>query len=283
MIIPPLPTPFDRAGRPDWGAYAELMAGLAPNVDGFLVFGSNGEAPLLTPAERREGLARLDPPKPFLVGVGDESLPQALEHQRAARDAGALAGLAYLPRFFHGLLDEGAAVDYFAGLAEVHPVWIYHVPQLTRTDLPLPWVAEIARLPGVEGIKDSSGEVSRIAYYRARGLGLRVFTGSAVVLLASLVHGAEGGILAAANLAPRTLGRLVRAFREGRLDEALALSERVDPLARLLGAGGPVLLKQALRHLGCPAGLPRPPLPQESPLWPELRSRLEDLGEHPCG
>ena len=275
MILPALPTPMDASGRPDWGAYQEVMDRLSPLVDGFLLFGSNGEAPLLAPDERREGLRRLRPPKPFLVGVGDESTALALSHQEAARDAGALAGLAYLPRFFHGLLDEAAALGYFEALARVHPLFLYHVPSLTRTELPLAWVKRAAEIPGVVGIKDSSGEVGRIAYYEAEGLGLRVFVGSGVVFLASLCAGAEGGILAAANLVPGLLRRIEEAYRAGRVEEARALQRRLDPVARLLGRGGVVLLKQAMRHRGLPVGRPRHPLPEASPLLPELLEKLE--------
>jgi len=278
VILPPVPTPFDRRGRPDWGALQAILDRLAPLVDGFLVFGSNGEAPLLTPEERRAGFAAIRVPGFFLAGVGDESLPQARGHLEAARDAGAAAALAFPPRFFAGLLDEAAYVRYFQGLAEGGlPVWLYHVPQLTRVPLPLSVVEALARLPGIEGIKDSSGEVARFAFYDARGLGLRVYSGSAVVFLPALLFGAEGGVLAVANLVPRLASGILEAFRQGRVEEARRLQNRLDPLARLLGQGGPVLLKQAMRHLGFPAGYPRPPYPEESPLWQDFKPLLLEL------
>ena len=275
MIYPALPTPFDAAGRPDWGAYQETMDRLAGQVDGFLIFGSNGEAPLLFPEEREEGLSRLKPPKRFLVGVGDESLTQARRHQEAARHAGAEAGLAYLPRFFFAQLDEAAALRYFEGLAELHPVWIYHVPSLTRTELPLAWVERIAAIPGVVGVKDSSGEMARIVAYDAAGIGLPVFTGSAAIFAPALIHGAQGGVLAAANLVPGLLKEIEAAVASGRLEKARRLQNRLWPLARLLSRGGVTLLKQAMRSLGIPAGFPRPPLPAESPLFKELSPLLE--------
>lgn len=280
MIIPPVPTPFDRQGRPDWTALQALLERLSPYVDGFLIFGSNGEAPLLFPEERRRGLGELEPPKPFLVGVGDESLPQARVHLLAAKEAGAFAALAFPPRFFSGLLDLNALVRYYLGLTEAGlPVWLYHVPQLTKVDLPLHAVARLAQIPGLEGIKDSSGEVSRFAYYQAQRLPLRVYSGNATVFLAGLVHGVEGGILAVANIVPHLARALLEAFREGDLARAQALQNRLDALSRLLGRGGPVLLKQAMRHLGLPAGYPRPPYAAESPLWDRFEPLLEALAE----
>jgi len=94
-----------------------------------------------------------------------------------------------------------------------------------------------------------------------------------------LALGAEGGILAAANLAPRAYKALLTHFQEGRLAEAQALQRRLYPLGDLLSRGGVPLLKQALRHLGLPAGYPRPPYPQESPLFGELLPVLDSLRE----
>lgn len=68
-------------------------------------------------------------------------------------------------------------------------------------------------------------------------------------------------------------------FRQGRLAEAQALQKKLFPLGDLLAKGGVPLLKQALRHLGLPAGYPRPPYPAESPLWERFRPVLERLKE----
>ena len=133
--------------------------------------------------------------------------------------------------------------------------------------------------PNVLGIKDSSGDLSRIAFYQARLREFRVYTGHAPTFLGALALGAEGGILAAANLAPRAYRALLDHFREGRLAEAQELQKKLFPLGDLLAKGGVPLLKQALRHLGLPAGYPRPPYPAESPLWERFLPVLEGLKE----
>lgn len=91
--------------------------------------------------------------------------------------------------------------------------------------------------------------------------------------------GGGRGILAAANLAPRAYRALLDHFREGRLAEAQELQKKLFPLGDLLAKGGVPLLKQALRHLGLPAGYPRPPYPAESPLWERFLPVLEGLKE----
>lgn len=278
MILPPIPTPFDREGRLDEEAFRELAQALEPLADGLLVYGSNGEGVHLTPEERARGLRALRPKKPFLVGLMEETLPQAEGALLEAKAAGAMALLATPPRYYHGSLGEGL-LRYYEALAERAPLFLYHVPQNTRVDLPLEAVEALAPHPNVLGIKDSSGDLSRLAFYQARLREFRVYTGHAPTFLGALALGAEGGILAAANLAPRAYRALLDHFRGGRLAEAQALQKKLFPLGDLLAKGGVPLLKQALRHLGLPAGYPRPPYPAESPLWERFLPVLEGLKE----
>jgi len=278
MILPPIPTPFDREGRLDEEAFRELAQALEPLVDGLLVYGSNGEGVHLTPEERARGLRALRPRKSFLVGLMEETLPQAEGALLEAKAAGAMALLATPPRYYHGSLGAGL-LRYYEALAEKMPLFLYHVPQNTKVDLPLEAVEALAPHPNVLGIKDSSGDLSRIAFYQARLQEFRVYTGHAPTFLGALALGAEGGILAAANLAPRAYRALLDHFREGRLAEAQELQKKLFPLGDLLAKGGVPLLKQALRHLGLPAGYPRPPYPAESPLWERFLPVLEGLKE----
>ncbi|WP_243027304.1 dihydrodipicolinate synthase family protein [Thermus albus] len=278
MILPPIPTPFDREGRLDAEAFRPLAEALEPLVDGFLIYGSNGEGVHLTPEERARGLRALKPRKPFLVGLMEETLPQAERALLEAQEAGAMALLATPPRYYHASLGQGL-VAYYQALAERMPVFLYHVPQNTKVDLPLAAVESLAQHPRILGIKDSSGDLSRLAFYQAHLRDFRVFTGHAPTFLGALALGAEGGILAAANLAPRAYRALVEAFRSGQLAKAQALQKGLFPLGNLLSQGGVPLLKQALRHLGLPAGYPRPPYPTESPLWPRFLPVLDRLKE----
>ncbi|MHC4608332.1 MAG: dihydrodipicolinate synthase family protein [Planctomycetota bacterium] len=279
MLVAPIPTPFTKSGDPDWKGMNELVAALAEHVDGFVLFGSTGEAVHLDRGERAEGIKKVRSKKPLWIGVGDESLRLTLKHAQAARDAGARAVLATSPRYYAGALGHEALVKYYAELADAVPmeVWIYHMPKLTKIELPVGVVRDAAAHPNIRGIKDSSGEMPRLAYYASQGLDLQVFTGHAATLLAALELGAHGAILAAAVLAPKAYRALMDAHREGRADEARSLQARLEPLGRVLGRGGFILLKQALRALDLPAGVPRAPYPAESPAWSELEPILDGL------
>ena len=275
MIVPALVTAVDRQGRADPGATQALVDRLAPHVDGFLVWGSTGEAVAFAPDEREALLAGLKLPGKVWVGVGDESLPLARRHAEAAALHGADVLLAMPPRFYERALDATSFHAYFEGLAEVGEVWMYHVPVFTKAAFPVEVVVELARHPRITGIKDSSGEMARLEHYRRFAPGLRVFTGSGTTLPAAVASGAAGAILAVANLAPRLYAEVFRQASAGRADPALA--GLAYELAARAARGGIPLLKQSLRHLGLPVGYPRAPLPGASSEWPRMRPLLERL------
>jgi len=278
LIVPALITPMDRAGKPDPGALQEIINRLEPAVDGFLVLGSTGEAVTLAPEERRQLLSGLKVKKPFWVGVGDESLPLARMHAEAAREVGADYLLAMPPRFYDRAMNREAFLTYFQGLTELGEVWLYHVPIFTKAEFPLEYVRELAQHPKITGMKDSSGDMSRLIYYHAHVPNFTVFSGNGLNLAAAVASGAKGAILAVGNLAPRLFAAVMEQQRN-RANVDRELAALAYDTAVLFGKGGAVLIKQALRQLGLPAGYPRPPLPPESALWPQAERLLDRLAE----
>ncbi|MBF6593210.1 MAG: dihydrodipicolinate synthase family protein [Thermaceae bacterium] len=278
MIIPPLPTPFDSQGQLDVPAFRELAQAVEPHVDGILFYGSNGEGVHLTPAERSAGLAAQSPHKPVWVGLMEETLLQA---SRALEEAVSLRAKALVtpPRYYEANLGSEGFLAYYRSLADAHraPIWLYHVPQNTKVQLPLAVIAELAKHPNIQGIKDSSGDLARMAFYASQKLDLQLYTGAATNFLGALALEAAGGIMAVANLAPKPYRMLLAAWKAGNIAEAQTLQKRLEPFGRGLSAGGVILLKQALRYLGLPGGFPRPPYSAESPAWANFKPLLEEF------
>jgi len=278
MIIPPLPTPFDSKGDLDAEAYRDLAKALEPHVDGLLFYGSNGEGVHLTREERAKGLEVQSPQKPVWVGLMEETLPQARIALGEARVLGAKV-LVTPPRYYEANLGNEGLQSYYQAIADANQaqVWLYHVPQNTKAQLPLSAVAQLASHPNITGIKDSSGELSRMAFYKSQDLELELYTGHASTFLGALALGARGGILAVSNLAPKPFRLLKEAWQSGAFAEAQELQAQVEPFARILAQGGFVLLKQAMRYVGLPAGYPRPPYPAESPVWNSFKPMVDEF------
>ncbi|WP_299426664.1 dihydrodipicolinate synthase family protein [uncultured Meiothermus sp.] len=278
MIIPPLPTPFDSTGNLDAGAFRDLAQAVEPHVDGLLFYGSNGEGVHLTREERAAGLAIQTPQKPVLVGLMEETLAQAAIALSEAQSLGAKV-LVTPPRYYEASLGNEGLLRYFSEIADLGraEVWLYHVPANTKAQLPLPVVAELAKHPSIGGLKDSSGELARMAFYVSQRLDLELYTGHGPSFLGALGLGAKGGILAVSNLAPRPYKLMLELWQTGKVAEAQNLQAELEPFGRVLAQGGSVLLKQAMRHIGLPAGYPRPPYPAESPVWPDFKPILEEF------
>jgi len=233
---------------------------------GYVVLGSNGETVLLNVQEKQEILqtARSAIPrdKLLIAGTGCESARQTIELTAFAAQAGADAALVLTPHFYG--MKPANLVAYYVAVADVSPipVILYNVPKFTHVDMDAATIAQIAAHPNVIGIKDSGGNVTKIAdTVRQTDDAFQVLAGSAGFLLASLVVGAVGGVVALANAAPQQAIDIYCLYQEGRLDEAAELQRRMVPVnAAITARFGVPGLKAALDMLGWVGGPVRLPL-----------------------
>jgi 4-hydroxy-2-oxoglutarate aldolase len=268
-IYPPIATPFNEDGEIS-------VAGLKANVarwndsqlTGLIVLGSNGEFPYIDDDERdliistvvesaREGLR-------IIVGTGHESTRATIRATRRAADLGAHAAIVVHPSYYTGRMTDTVLYEHYRAVAEASPlpVLMYNVPGFTGVNMSAALVARLAQVPNLAGIKDTSGNIVQIAdIVRQTPPTFTTLAGSASFLLASLAVGAQGGILALANLAPDECVQMAELFHAGRLEEARALQHRILPTnAAITSRYGAAGLKHAMALRGYYGGLPRPPL-----------------------
>jgi 4-hydroxy-tetrahydrodipicolinate synthase len=93
----------------------------------------------------------------ILVGVGDASLKRTLARIRAVERFDIDGVVVLAPYFFQ--LGQAELIAYFRALADESkkPLYLYDLPQRTRTSLELATVLELAKHPNIRGIK-CSGE-----------------------------------------------------------------------------------------------------------------------------
>src|SRR6185437_12195695 len=141
---------------------------------------------------------------------------------------------------------------------------IYNMPaNAAGIDLDADTVIALSAHPNVIGLKDSSGNIAKMAQVAAEARDeFVVLAGSAGFLLPALAIGARGAITALANIAPRECLRLMDLWREGKLKEARALQARLIPANTAVTSGyGVAGLKAALEFVAHYGGVPRRPLP----------------------
>jgi len=139
-------------------------------------------------------------------------------------------------------------------------------------------VAALSAHPNIVGIKDSNGDVGQVAGIVARvPADFAVVVGSAATLYPSLAVGAQGAIVAVANVVPEVCVELFTLVRAGKHDEARALQRRLTPLAAAVTGGfGIPGLKLAMEMAGYVGGEVRGPL---RPAKPEARDVIARLYE----
>ena len=287
-VLTPIPTPFDQEDEVDLRRLrAALTAWLRSPLAGFVILGSNGEAAFLDEDEsdRVVGTAREMVPKDraFIVGTGRETTRGTIGATRRAAALGADAVLVRTPGFFKSQMTADVFVRHYRAVADASPVpvLLYNYTGVTGVNLPVDAVARLAEHANIAGMKESNGDLPRIAELVASTPGaFTLLAGSAATFYDALRAGVAGGILALGSVLPDQCVRLFELTAGGRLDEARALQQELLPIARLLGSTyGVPGLKAALKLVGCDVGVPRPPLvPLDDAAVAELAAALAPFG-----
>ena len=264
-VFPALVTPFDKEENVDETAYRNLIRYVLPHVDGLVPCGTTGEFPYLTREEQKrlvEIAVEEADGKPVIAGAGAPSTRQAIELARDAKEAGATACLVVTPYFLHPS-DKGLYQHFYeiARAVEI-PILLYNIPQVVDAYLPRRVVEDLADIPNIIGLKESSGDLTyMLEVLEFCGDRIDVFVGHDEVVLNALSGGASGMILASAQVYPEVWQQVFAAVQVGDLPRARQLQRSVQKLSRIFCRyGGGVAVKQALKIMGVDAGRPRRPL-----------------------
>ena len=288
-IFPALVTPFTRDGKVDEAAFRALIRRVLPHVNGVVPCGTTGEFVYLTAEERKRvvevALDEVAGRVPVVAGTGAPSTRETLELTEHARAAGATAALIvapfYLKPSFNEVYDHFRAVNDAVDL----PIILYNIPQCAGTHFRW-WTAEgMAFLDYVVGIKDSSGDIPFLMalFEKIKGV-IGIFTGHDETVAAALAAGADGAILASANLIPDIWQEIYQAVQAGDLARAQTRQAEVQKLVRIVvRKGSTQAVKEGLRLLGLDVGDSRHPIMPggafEREDYEELRTQLENLGK----
>jgi 4-hydroxy-2-oxoglutarate aldolase len=138
-------------------------------LSGLLLLGSTGEAAALDDAESRDVLRvaaqAAAPEKVLIAGVGRESVKATVELAEAAAGFHYDAVLVRTPTYYSSQMSPAAVLHYFRSVADRSPlpILLYNIPRCVPYSIPVELIAELAQHPNIIGIKDSSGDLKRIA------------------------------------------------------------------------------------------------------------------------
>jgi len=174
-IFAPITTPFYPDGRLYFRKLAQNVEhySRAP-LAGMVVLGSTGEAILLGDDEKREvlkcAIEAASARKVMVAGTGAESALETLRLTEYAAGLGYDAAMVRTPHYYKRQMQPENMLAFYRFVADRSPVpiIIYNFPQCTGYDIPVDVVAALAEHPNLAGIKESSGNVEKVAELVAR-------------------------------------------------------------------------------------------------------------------
>jgi 4-hydroxy-tetrahydrodipicolinate synthase len=272
-VFPYLVSPVDASGEVMTDVLARLCEDLiVAGVHGLTPLGSTGEFAYLSwPQKRRviETVVKAARGRvPVVAGVASTTIADAERQARELQRLGCDGILAILEAYFP-VPDDGVYA-YFKAIAEAVslPVVLYTNPNFQRSDLSLPVIERLSRVPNIGYIKDASFNTGRLLSIANRvGERMKVFAASAHIPACVMLIGGVGWMAGPACLVPRQSAELYELCRRAAWIEAMALQRRLWDLNQAFAKYNlAACIKGGLALQGYAVGAPLPP---QAPLSPE--------------
>ena len=282
-IFPALTTPYAPDGAV---SLADLKHNIqlynATDLAGYVVLGSTGESVLLRQAEMDGILVTVKESaksgKKLIAGTGAESTAETIERTKRAAELGYQVALVKTPHYYKPAYKPEVLIAHYRRVADESPipVLLYSVPQFTGVALESPEVVALSEHPNIVGIKESSGNVQRVAEMIAgTPPAFQVLVGAAATVYPSLAIGARGAILALASALPEKCVALFELFRQGHHEKARELQALLLRASKLIvSEAGIAGVKYVMDQRGYRGSIPRLPL---LPLHHEQKKRLNEF------
>ncbi len=259
-------TPFTQSGQIDKPLLRDLIEWwIAEGIEGLVLCGSTGEMAYLDPEERLRifatGVSVCNGRIPVIAGTGFPNTADTIAVTKAAERLGVDAALVLTP-YYYKISDEAMTAHFEAVASQTSlPVFLYNMPPLTNVNLSVETISQLSKIDNVVGIKDSAGDFEQLQQIIEKtDDDFCVLTGSFPLLSKAVEAGADGAILAMANLIPEACVTMRRLAAEGKMKEAQDLYGEFEYLQDWLKAHGIPGIKQKLAEWHHPAGWPRKPL-----------------------
>jgi len=271
---------FDEARQRAICAYV-----LRQDLDGLYVGGTTAEQSLMQVSERIAQLKIVGECVQakggrLIAQVGAPSLGSATTLAKAARDAGydavsALPPDQSLAPGFADIVDYYKAIQGAAGL----PLFIYHFPAPGRRIFSFGEFDELLSIPGVAGVKYTSGDLYLFSRLRRAFPDHTLLFGLDEIYASGALFGADGGIGSTYNLIGGLYRKIHGCINAGQVDEARRLQKiSCDLVVCLLDAGLLPATKRALAWRGVDTGPCRLPLRLADKAAVERLDRYLDCG-----
>ena len=253
-------------------------------VHGLVPVGTTGESPTLSPEEHMRAVevvvkAAADR-VPVMAGTGSNATAEAIEFTQHAEKSGAAMALLAAP-YYNKPTQEGLYQHYKA----VHdatdiPLIVYNIPGRSVVDITDDTLARLAELPRIAGVKDATGDLSRVSTLRAKvGDRLALLSGEDMTTIGFNAMGGQGCISVTANAVPSVCAEIQNLSLSKDYDGALKHHESLVMLhLAMFAETNPVPVKYAMHLLNkCSAEIRLPLTEPSDSVKQQLKQALADL------
>jgi len=238
-IFPALLTPFNADDTIDFDLFDKnLQAQVEAGISGVIVAGSLGEASTLTTEEKFElvKFAKKTLPigMPVVLCIAEQSTAVAVNIAKQAESAGA-DGLMVLPPMRYKA-DDDETVAYFTAIANstVLPLMIYNNPVDYKIEVTLAMFEELAKIPNIHAIKESTRDVSNVTrLFNRFGDRFKIFCGVDTLIMEEVMLGADGVVGGLVDAFPKETVAIFNLVKAGQYKEALSIYRWYLPLLEL--------------------------------------------------
>lgn len=276
-----LVTPFRGDGVNYEMLEALIERQIRAGTDAIVLAGTTGESPTLTDEEKLEifriGVRTAAGRTKIIAGTGSNSTAKAIAMSAKAAELGADAILAVTP--YYNKSTQPGLIQYYTAVAQAAnlPVIAYNVPSRTGVDIRADTCRQLAKIPGIAGIKEAAGDISKVAHIMGA---LPVYSGNDDQTVPVMALGGAGVISVASNVVPESMKALTDACLNGEYRKAAAIQQKLLPLMDLMFCQvNPIPVKAAMGMIGFDCGSCRQPLdvlPDGD--MQKLRECLDELG-----
>jgi 4-hydroxy-tetrahydrodipicolinate synthase len=273
-----LATPMNQDGSVDYAALRKLIDWhIAEGTDCICVVGTTDEHCEIIRVSVEQAAKRV----PIMAGCGANSTAEAIELTRFAKSVGADCQLQVVP-YYNRPTQEGQ-YQHFKAIAEAVdlPMVLYNVPGRTVADMQHDTVLRLAKVPGIVGIKEATGNIERAQWLiRDVPASFSVYSGDDPTAVALMLCGGKGNVSVTANIAPRQMHALCKAALAGDVAQAMAIQFKLMPVHKnLFVEANPIPLKWAMARMGlCGATMRLPLTAMSKSFEPTVEAALRDSG-----
>ncbi|APL11502.1 N-acetylneuraminate lyase [Escherichia coli] len=285
-IISALPTPFNNAQQIDTESLKKLVRfNIEQGMHGLYVGGSTGEAFLQDVTEREkvlETVAEEAGGKLTLIAhVGAISTRDSQLLARAAVKYGFDAISAVTPFYYPFSFEEHYA-HYQAIINEADglPMVVYNIPALSGVKLSLEQINTLVRLPGVQALKQTSGDLFQMEQIRRQHPELILYNGYDEIFASGVIAGADGGIGSTYNIMGWRYKNILSAIEKGDTQTARQIQTECNKVIDTLIKTGVLAGIKSLLHFMNVINNPacrKPFFPVNQKYLPELQQLAQKL------